>query len=150
MAQRFLRVHLIKLARLLDMMYRPAEIAEELGVTSDTVYRSYLPGGCPFERDKIGDIWIHGVSFAAWVRAVHERKGGTPLAEGQAWCLRCRRPVALVKPKLRHTSRYTKIYQGRCETCGAKVNRAYAASAAGPATANVSGGGGTPTGVRSE
>ena len=32
--------HIIKLGRLLDMMYKPAEIADEIGVTPDTVYRS--------------------------------------------------------------------------------------------------------------
>lgn len=36
---------IVRLARFLDMMYRPSEVAEEIGVTQDTVYRSYLPAG---------------------------------------------------------------------------------------------------------
>jgi len=33
--------HIIKLSRLLNMLYKPSEIAEEIGVSVDTVYRSY-------------------------------------------------------------------------------------------------------------
>jgi len=39
--------HIIKLGRLLNMLYKPSEIAEEIGVAQDTVYRSYLPAGAP-------------------------------------------------------------------------------------------------------
>ena len=128
MAQRFERKHLIRLSRLMNMMYKPSEIADLFGVTAETVYRSYLPGGCPFERDKDGIIWIHGVSFADWVQSVTVQKKMTRLEDGQAWCLRCRGAVKLNNPRLRFTSRYVKIYQGKCETCGAKINRAYAAN----------------------
>jgi hypothetical protein len=128
MGQRFLRVHLIKLSRLMDMMYKPSEIAEEIGVTTETIYRSYLPGGCPFERDKQEHIWIHGLSFAAWVRSVSGKKEMNRLDDGQAWCLRCRHAVGLVRARERFRGRYVAIYQGKCEACGAKVNRAYAAS----------------------
>ncbi len=144
MGQRFMRIQLIKLCRLLDMLYKPSEIAEEIGVTTETVYRSYLPGGSPFERDKDGNIWIHGTSFAAWVRSVTVKKEMNRLADGQAWCLRCRKPVALVRPRERFKGRYVKIYQGKCEACGAKINRAYAAS-----SEIEKAGGESPTGPRS-
>ena len=129
MRHRIARLNIIKLARLMDMMYRPSEIADEIGITTEVIVRSYLPDGCPFERDKAGNIWIHGLSFAGWVREVYERRMRYPLGDGEAWCLRCNRVVPLVRPRLRHQGRYTKIYQGKCEACGAKVNRAYAASA---------------------
>lgn len=129
MAQRFERKHMIRLVRLMDMMYRPGEIAEEIGMTTDTIYRNYLPGGCPFERDKTGNIWIHGTSFAAWVKSVTVKKEINSLADGQAWCLRCRKAVALTRPRERFRGRYVAIYQGKCEVCGARINRAYAASA---------------------
>jgi hypothetical protein len=128
MSPRFTRLNLIKLGRLMDMLYKPSEIAEEIGVTMETVYRSYLPGGCPFERDKAGNYWIHGISFAEWVRSVTARKEMNRLADGQAWCLRCRKAVALVKPRQRFKGRYVVIYQGKCDSCGAKVNRAYSAA----------------------
>lgn len=131
--QRFERKHLIKLARLLDMQYKPSEIAKEIGVTTETVYRSYLPGGCPFTRDKKNnDIWIHGTSFAAWVESVKERRHVGHLEDGEAWCFNCKSAVQMLKPKKRHEGRYTAIYQGRCAVCGAVVNRAYSASSAGP------------------
>jgi hypothetical protein len=130
MGQRFLRVHLIKLPRLLNMLYRPSEIAEEIGVTVDTVYRSYLPGGAPFDQDKAGNIWIHGLSFAEWVRSCVTRKEINRLADGQAWCFRCRKAVPMLRPKLKFRGRYVAIFQGKCEDCGAKINRAYAASEA--------------------
>lgn len=128
MGQRFLRVHLIRLSRLMDMLYKPSEIADEIGVTTETVYRSYLTGGCPFERDKQENIWIHGTSFAAWVRSVVAKNELNRLADGQAWCLRCRRAVTMTRPRERFRGRYVVIYQGRCEACDAKINRAYAAS----------------------
>ena len=128
MAQRFERKHLIKLSRFLDMMYKPSEVAEVIGVTMDTVYRSYLPGGCPFERDKNDDYWIHGLAFRAWVEEVHGKRKLGRLEDGQAWCLTCRKPVALARPKERFRNRYVVIYQGKCADCKNKVNRAYAVS----------------------
>jgi hypothetical protein len=127
MGQRFLRVHLIKLSRLMDMEYKPSEIAEEIGVTTETVYRSYLPGGCPFRRDQADAIWIHGLSFSEWVRAQTRKKIVQPLQDGQAWCMKCRRAVALVRPRERFRGRYVVIFQGKCETCEMRINRAYAA-----------------------
>lgn len=126
----FLRSHINRLSRLLNMMYRPSEIAEEIGVNTETVYRSYLPGGCPFEQDKAGNYWIHGLSFVAWVRSVKHRSQIASLADGEGFCLKCQRAVEMTKPRLKHKSRYTAIFQGRCPVCGGKVNRAYAASAA--------------------
>lgn len=127
--QRFQRKHLIRLSRLLDMMYKPSELAEEIGVTVDTVHRSYLPGGAPFERDEKGQVWIHGSSFAAWAQtAARSNRDQWKLEDGQAWCFNCRGVVTMLKPKLRHEGRYTKIYQGKCATCGKAVNRAYAAA----------------------
>ncbi|HKJ37257.1 MAG TPA: hypothetical protein VJ972_00650, partial [Anaerolineales bacterium] len=60
--------HIIKLSRLLDMMYKPSEIAEEIGVTQDTIHRSYLPAGLPHHRDEQGHVWIHGPAFVSWAR----------------------------------------------------------------------------------
>ena len=48
------RPQVIRLDRLLQMDYKPFEIAELLEVHIDTVYRSYLPAGCPYEKDEKG------------------------------------------------------------------------------------------------
>lgn len=124
------RSQIFRLTRLLDMMYRPSWLAEEIHITTDTIYRTYLPAGCPFERDAAGEITIHGKSFAAWMRQrAKSRKGIIHLKDGEGYCTRCNAARVMIRPRLRHTGRYTKIYQGRCPECGAKVNRAYAASA---------------------
>ena len=36
------------------MDYKLSEIAEVLEVHPDTVYRSYIPAGCPYEKDDKG------------------------------------------------------------------------------------------------
>ncbi|MHB8135699.1 MAG: hypothetical protein ACYDH1_15935 [Anaerolineaceae bacterium] len=121
----FKREQLIKLQRLLDMLYKPSEIADEIGVSKDTVYRSYLPAGAPHERDKLGSIWIHGPSFREWVlnqvgarqRTKHE------LQLNEAWCLTCNKPVAIQNQKERPVNRYLNLIYGYCPDCKTKVNR---------------------------
>ena len=74
---KFKHAQVVKLARLMDMLYKPAEIAAELEVSPDTVYRSYLPAGCPHTRDKKNNIWIHGPAFASWAKSsIANRKRG--------------------------------------------------------------------------
>lgn len=122
----FRRSHLIRLGRLLDMLYRPAEIADEIGCHVDTVYRSYLPTGCPHARDETGHIWINGRSFAEWVQQLTSRKGNS-LDEGQAFCFKCNRAVRMTGDlKVSQTNRHLELVTGICPDCGTKVNRARA------------------------
>jgi hypothetical protein len=122
--------HIIKLGRLLDMLYRPSEIAEEIGVTTDTVCRSYLPAGLPHSRDAKGRIWIHGPAFVAWARETicqkKSKRQGLPAEH--AWCMKCNQPVALIDPITKAVNRYLEILQALCPQCGKKVNRARARS----------------------
>ena len=118
--------HIVKLGRILNMMYRPSEIAEEIGVITDTVTRSYLPAGLPHERDAQGNVWIHGPAFVAWAKETIARKKSqrAGLPEGHAWCMHCKRPVRMIDPKVRTTTRYLEIMQSTCPSCGTSVNRA--------------------------
>lgn len=120
--------HIIKLGRLLDMMYKPSEIAEEIGVAQDTVYRSYLPAGLPHVRDADGHVWIHGPAFVAWARETISKKKNrrAALPDDCAWCMKCNQPVTLVSPKIKSVNRYLELLQAKCPTCGATVNRARA------------------------
>ena len=59
-----------RLQRLLDMEYQPSEIAEETGIPLKTIYRSHIPAGLPVRQDSNGRIWIHGVTYRNWVRAI--------------------------------------------------------------------------------
>lgn len=118
--------HIVKLGRLLDMLYKPAEIAEEIGVTNDTVYRCYLPAGVPHARDERGNIWIHGPAFAAWARETISKKQSqrAGLPPGHAWCMKCNQAVLLIEPKVKAINRYIEILQAQCPHCLKTVNRA--------------------------
>lgn len=120
--------HIVKLTRLLDMLYRPSEIAEEIGVSMDTIYRSYIPAGLPYLRDPSKHIWIHGPAFIAWARQtiskkMDERSG---LPDDHAWCMKCNQPVPLLSPTLKAVNRYLELLQSQCPQCGTKINRARA------------------------
>ncbi len=125
--------HIVKLGRILNMMYKPAEIAEEIGVSLDTMMRSYLPAGLPHERDAEGKVWIHGPAFVAWAKVTIARRKSkrAGLPDGHAWCMKCNRSVILVNPKIRPSNRYLEILQAPCPYCGTIVNRARARQAGG-------------------
>jgi hypothetical protein len=57
-----------RLSDLLEMLYRPSEIAEVLGIGKDTLYTGWIPAGAPHTRDEKGHIWIVGTALAAWLR----------------------------------------------------------------------------------
>lgn len=118
--------HIVKLGRFMDMMYKPSEIAEEIGVNIDTVYRTYLPAGCPYVEDERGRYWIHGPAFVAWARETISKKKirRHPLAEDQAWCMKCNRPVEMKRPRPVYQNKYLTIVQSACPHCKTKVNRA--------------------------
>jgi hypothetical protein len=120
--------HIVKLGRLLDMLYKPSEIAEEIGVAQDTVYRSYLPAGAPHTRDDQGNVWIHGLTFASWARETISKKRSqrAGLPDGYAWCLKCNQPVQMTAPRVRIINRYLELLQSACPHCGKTVNRAQA------------------------
>lgn len=127
------RAQVIRLSRLLNMYYRPAEIAELLDVHVDTVRRSYLAAGCPHRRGKNGHIWIVGTAFKDWaedVIAKRRRRTSEPMADDEGWCFKCKGRVKMVKPKILSVNRYIEIQQSICPVCGTKVNRARAVESA--------------------
>lgn len=119
---------IIRLSRILNMMYKPSEIAEEIEVTPDTIYRSYLPAGLPHVRDEQGNIWIHGPAFVSWAKETVCKKSSqrTGLPDGHAWCMKCNQAVMMEKPTVKAINRYIEILQARCPSCRRTVNRARA------------------------
>jgi hypothetical protein len=116
---------IVRLSRLLDMLYKPAEIADEIGVHPDTVYRSYIPAGCPTIVDGHGKVWIHGPAFVAWAQQTitQRRANRHPLEPGQAWCMRCNCPVDLIDPVVKSSNHYVELLQSTCPLCGTQINR---------------------------
>jgi hypothetical protein len=85
-----------RLKRLLNMMYSPRELAEEIGVNVDRVYMVYVPGGCPNERDEKRYIWINGISFRKWFEEVYAKR---TLKADEVFCRTCKRAVEKVNPE---------------------------------------------------
>lgn len=115
---------IIRLGRILNMMYKPPELAEEIGVTPDTIYRSYIPAGLPFIRE-YHSVWIHGPSFVQWARDIvsTQRKAHPGLPDGYAYCLKCNQAVEMINPRIVYTNLYIHIYQSDCPTCERHINR---------------------------
>ena len=112
----------VKLGGLLPMEYRPTELAREIGCHRSTIYDSYLPAGCPHRRDRNGHVWIVGTDFAAWGRATIQRSH-IELAPGQAFCLRCKRPVLMQGPLTETEAKGALLIHGKCPQCFGDVAR---------------------------
>ena len=108
-----------KAKRLLDMMYTPRELSEEIGVSLQQIHRVYIPLGCPHTKDRRGRILINGEAFKDWVIDIYKKK---KLNANQAFCVSCKKIVQITDPKI--TSKGNLIYQlSKCPLCGKNVTR---------------------------
>jgi hypothetical protein len=118
-----------KLSRLLDMLYKPSELADELGVTLDTIRRSYIPAGLPVIKDDTGHIWIHGLSFIKWVNSnqnARQKRDKNKCPIDESFCFSCKKRVKFpyLKPaKVMPANRWVEMMQAPCPICGGKVNK---------------------------
>jgi len=110
-----------RLGRLLEMRYRPSELAEELGVCVDTVRRGWLRAGAPHARDGAGAVWLVGTEVAAWLEGFTDRPTVT-LQAGEAYCLQCRAAV-VIEDARREDMGHAVLVRGRCARCGGRVAR---------------------------
>lgn len=80
-----------RVRRLLNMEYKPAEIAAELAIDVRLI-RDCLKMGCPARYDKTGHAWINGKDFKSWVMTnTPQRKGKTAQrGELEFYCLPCK------------------------------------------------------------
>jgi len=84
-----------KLNRLLDMLYSTKELASEIGINHEQIYRVYIPLGCPHERDSKNHILINGRLFRDWYQANYKK----PLiSKNETFCIACQKPVAITNP----------------------------------------------------
>jgi len=111
-----------RMGRLLPMEYRPSELAEELGVHVDTIYRGWVPAGAPHRRDEADQLWIVGTELTAWLRQFIARIS-VRLGEGEGYCMRCNRAVRIAPPIEREVAIHAILVRGRCPQCGSGVAR---------------------------
>ena len=108
-----------RLAKLLDMLYTPSELAEEIGFHVRQIYRVYIPCGLPHNRDEKNRIWINGKEFKGWVRDVYQKR---ELGVNEAFCLTCKKAVKMVNPERKQEGRLF-FYICYCPECGRKLAR---------------------------
>lgn len=109
----------LRLEKLLNMLYKPSEIAEEIGFTRRQVYRVYVHAGCPHIKDDQRHIWINGKEFRDWYEATYPR---FTVKEDEGFCLTCKRVVKLEKP-LQRKKVGLLYWIGYCPKCGRKIPR---------------------------
>ena len=107
----------MQMYKLLDMLYTPRELAQEVGFTQRQVYRVYLPAGCPHARDTMRRAWINGKAFREWYEVTYPR---AKLKENEAFCLTCRKPVRIGK-RVRKAKAQFVYWLATCPKCGRKL-----------------------------
>jgi hypothetical protein len=124
---RFTRSQMQRAKRLLHMKYKPSEIAEEIRCDVQSVYKTYIPAGCPHERDERGYLWIVGDQFRDWMVILQRdavADGRVKLEEGQGYCVMCERAVDLQEVfEVKLVSPSLELVKGYCPECGAVVSR---------------------------
>lgn len=115
----------LRIRYLLDTIYTPAELAHAIGCHRDTIYRGFIPAGCPYKKDVEGRIAINGLELRTWYEENKPQK--RELAPGEAWCFRCNVPVVMQPPLTsKPTNLFLELVSGTCPNCGSTVNRARA------------------------
>ena len=112
---------IVRAPGLLPMLYRPSELAEELGVSA-AVVREWADKGLPHQRDHRGHLWMDGRQVTEWVQVTRQRPAGSKMAEDQAYCFRCCRAVELRDPMARQRGKQI-LLSGVCPQCGGTINR---------------------------
>jgi hypothetical protein len=114
-------VVIVRASGLLPMLYRPAELAEDLGVSIRLV-REWLRRDLPHQRDERGHFWIDGRKVATWVDTARRSRPTSKLADDEAYCLPCHRPVKLLNPTRTQRGKQI-VLHGCCPHCGTSVHR---------------------------
>lgn len=124
MARRFLpREAFLRVDHLLDMMYSPSELADELGLNPRSIYKRYIPAGMPNSKDSTGHVWLYGPDVAQWVKQeFQDKQDKKPMKADEAYCLKCRKAQPLIEPKRIRRGRFL-LLQAACPVCGGTINR---------------------------
>lgn len=109
---------------LLDMLYTPAELAEELGIDARMIYKAMIPAGLPVRREA-GRIWIHGPEVARWLDSEAEAgKAKAKMPENSAYCFKCREARRFAGKPQEVTRGNRQLLTGKCTKCGTAMYKA--------------------------
>jgi hypothetical protein len=108
-----------RLKRLLDMEYKPSELAQELGINLDQIYLVYIKLGCPHKRDGKRYIQINGKEFQSWYLEKYQK---AKVKRDETFCKTCRKPVKIVDGVTRKKGGLTYIVSS-CPNCGRKLSK---------------------------
>ncbi len=111
-----------RLPRLLYMEYTLQELSDELDVEARHL-RHALEVGAP-HRETRQAVFIIGEEFRNWYET-NRRSKKQPLAEGEFYCLKCRKGVRPDPDSVSRTALKNLVIQERakCPNCGGRVNR---------------------------
>jgi len=91
---------IVKAPGLLPMLFKPAELAEELGIPARTL-SDWLKIGIPHQRDQRNHIWIKGQEFITWAKGNQSQKSvRQKLNDNEGRCFRCKRVVIMESIKV--------------------------------------------------
>lgn len=107
-----------RLHRILPTVYRPAEIAQLLGLHVSTIRKNWLSQGCPHIKDSAGHVLIDGEQFLAWIVQFAPHIN---LEEGEAYCFACGTPQPMKNQRL--VTKKVRLIEGDCPICGRKIYR---------------------------
>jgi Zn finger protein HypA/HybF involved in hydrogenase expression len=108
-----------RVKRLLNMLYTPKELAEEIGISKQQIYRVYIAYGCPHCKDRRGRIWVNGEEFKAWIEETYKKH---KLKPNQAYCVSCKQIVDIVEPEKVKKDNLI-FYLSVCPLCSKRVAR---------------------------
>lgn len=113
---------IVKSPGLLPMHYRVSELAETLRVPDRTL-RDWLVAGAPHFRDQQNNLWIDGRDFADWVASLRKPVKERKLRKGEAYCMRCNKPVSMTDISTHSMQGKLILIRGKCPHCGCRICR---------------------------
>ena len=119
---RFPHSVIVKSPGLLPMHYKVSELAKAISVPDRTL-RDWLVAGAPHIRDQRDNLWIHGKEFADWVASFRKQRKQRKLRQGEAFCLRCNQPVAMIDVSTHAKQGKLVLISGKCPNCGCRIWR---------------------------
>lgn len=111
-----------KFLGLLDMVYKPSELAEILNLSAKTIYK-YVEQGLPVRKDRYGHIWINGKALAGWGKSMLSTGRKVRLVgKDDFYCLGCKAAVHQEVYTARR-SRRVMLLKGVCPVCGTTITK---------------------------